>query len=61
MAGGSVDTYYQCAEPTIVQGVSGASETARRFKELREKPSLPLLLAFFPDNPKNILFTSAIF
>jgi hypothetical protein len=54
MAGGSVDTYYECAEPTITQGINEADKTARAFKELRDKPSLPLLLSFFPDEPKNI-------
>lgn len=54
MAGGSVNSYYECAEPIIQHGVTGAAETATNFRNLRERPPLPLLLAFFPDEPQNI-------
>lgn len=54
LAGGSVNTYYNCAQPIIEKGMSGAYETATNFKDLRNKPPTSLLLAFFPENPKNI-------
>ncbi len=54
MAGGSIDTYYHCAEPMLTRGLSAATEAADRFKELRQNPSFPLLMAFFPDDPKSI-------
>lgn len=54
MAGGSVSTYYDRAEPMVTQGLSGASETAAAFRALKDKPPLSLLLAFFPDDQQNI-------
>jgi hypothetical protein len=54
IAGGSVNTYYDCAQPMIDKGLSGASEVVENFKQLKNDPPLSLLLAFFPDHPKNI-------
>lgn len=54
MAGGSSQVYYEAATPMLEQGIKGAYETTQNFKELREKPPLSLLMAFFPDDPKNI-------
>lgn len=54
LAGGSVDTYYECAQPIIEKGSSGAYETVTKFKDLRNQPPSSLLLAFFPENAKNI-------
>jgi hypothetical protein len=54
LAGGSVDTYYRCAEPMTSNCPGGALDTANNFKALREKPPLSLLMAFFPDDSHSI-------
>ncbi len=48
MAGGSMDIYYQAAEPTLAQGSKGALETHSNFMELRDNPPPELSAAYFP-------------
>lgn len=48
MAGGSMDIYYQAAEPTMANGDRGALETHNNFMELRDNPPPELRAAYFP-------------
>ncbi len=48
MAGGSVDMYYQAAEPLLTHGSDGALEAHSNFMELRDNPPPELSAAYFP-------------
>ncbi len=48
MAGGSVNKYYEAADPMIREGTAGALETYDNFTELRTNPPAELKAAFFP-------------
>lgn len=48
MAGGSIDIYYEAAEPTLSQGSEGALETHQNFMDLRDSPPPELSAAYFP-------------
>lgn len=59
MAGGSFKTYYDLAE--AIRGIEEPSaesiiNTHNNFKNIRKQPPFDLLLAFFPDDYKNIQY-----
>lgn len=59
MAGGTFQTYYDLAAPIYgVENPDAAKiiETHNNFRNLRKQPPFDLLLAFFPDDYKNIQY-----
>lgn len=54
MAGGSIDIYYDAAEPAITKGSEGALEAHQNFMELRNSPPPELRSAYFPSVGKEL-------